>query len=62
MGSSVIYKGMKISEEQLNRIKSMKPLNDDEIDCSDIPALTKEELSKFKPARLREKNKKSIAG
>ena len=34
---------------------------DEEIDFSDIPPISKEELKKFKPARLREKNLK-IAG
>ena len=49
----VVYKGMKISAEQQKRILEMKDLEDDEIDFSDIPPLTDEELAKMKPARLR---------
>ena len=53
MGSIVIYKGMKISAEQQKRISEIKELEDDEIDYSDIPPLTDEELARMKPARLR---------
>ena len=53
MGSMVVYKGMKISAEQQKRILEIKDLEDDEIDYSDIPPLTDEELAKMKPARLR---------
>lgn len=56
----VVYKGMKISAEQQQRILEMKDLADDEIDYSDIPPLTDEELAKMKPARLR-KQKQNIA-
>ena len=61
MGSIRIYKGMPpLSEEQIRRLEENKPKSDDEIDFSDIPRLTKEELAKFKPARLR-KQKQNIA-
>ncbi len=61
MGSIRIYKGMPpLSEEQIRRLEENKPKSDDEIDYSDIPRLTKEELAKFKPARLR-RQKQSIA-
>ena len=53
MGSIRIYKGMIISAEQQKRISEIKELADDEIDFSDIPPLTDEELAKMKPARLR---------
>ena len=53
MGSMVVYKGMKISAEQQKRILEMKDLEDEEIDYSDIPPLTEEELARMKPARLR---------
>ena len=53
MGSIVIYKGMKISAEQQQRISEIKELDDDEIDYSDIPPLTDEEFARMKPARLR---------
>ncbi len=38
----------KISAEELARIDA---INDEAIDCSDIPELTPEELSQFRPAR-----------
>ena len=60
MGSLVVYKGMKISYEQQKRILEMKDLEDEEIDYSDIPPLTEEELARMKPARLR-KQKQNIA-
>ena len=62
MGSIRIYKGMPpLTEEQLAEIYANAPKSDDEIDYSDIPKMTKEELSKFKPARLREKNLNKVA-
>lgn len=60
MGRIVIYKGMKISAEQQKRISEIKELEDDEIDYSDIPPLTEEELEKMKPVRLR-RQKQNIA-
>ena len=61
MGSIRIYKGMPpLSEEQIRRLEENKPKSDDEIDFSDIPRFTKEELAKFKPARLR-RQKQNIA-
>ena len=61
MGSIRIYKGMPpLTEEQIRRLKENKPKSDDEIDFSDIPRMTKEELARFKPARLR-KQKQNIA-
>ena len=62
MGSIRIYKGMPpLTEEQIQRIRANAPKSDDDIDYSDIPKMTKEELSKFKPARLREKNLNKVA-
>ena len=61
MGSIRIYKGMPpLTEEQIRRLKENRPKSDDEIYFSDIPRMTKEELAKFKPARLR-KQKQKIA-
>ena len=61
MGSIRIYKGMPpLSKEELEELERNKPKSDDEIDFSDIPRMTKEELSKFRPARLR-KQKQNIA-
>ena len=62
MGSIRIYKGMPpLTEEQIQRIRANAPKSDDEIDYSDIPPTSDEELKKFKPARLRKQNLK-IAG
>ncbi len=62
MGSIRVYKGMPpLTEEQIRRLDENKPKSDDEIDFSDIPRMTKEELAKFKPARLRLKESKNIA-
>mgnify|MGYP006916028461 FL=1 len=61
MGSIRIYKGMPpLTEEEIAELDRNKPKSDDEIDFSDISRMTKEELSKFKPARLR-KQKQNIA-
>ena len=58
MGSIRIYKGMPpLSKEELDELEKNKPKSDDEIDFSDIPRMTKEELSKFRPARLRMQKK-----
>ena len=50
MGNFVIN-GIEVSEEQYNRIKNMPQLSDDEIDLSDIPPLTDEELARMKENR-----------
>ena len=42
--NNFIINGVKVSEEQYNRIKNMPQLSDEEIDYSDIPPLTDEEL------------------
>ncbi len=54
--NNFIINGVEVSEEQFNRIKKIRQLPDEEIDFSDIPPISKEELKKFKPARLRKKN------
>ena len=61
MGSIRIYKGMPpLTEEQIKRLRENAPKSDDDIDFSDIPKMTKEELSKFRPWRLRQKNLKTL--
>ena len=64
MGSIRIYKGMPpLTDEQIKRLDALSKMSDDEIDYSDIPKMTKEELAKFKPARLRHQQKTDkIAG
>ncbi|MBE8951043.1 MAG: hypothetical protein SR3Q1_10705 [Quinella sp. 3Q1] len=62
MGSIRIYKGMPpLTEEQIRRLDELGKMSNDEIDFSDIPKLTKEELAKFKPARLRQKKSQNVA-
>ncbi len=62
MGSIRIYKGMPpLTEEERAEIRRNKPKSDEDIDFSDIPRLTEEELAKFKPARLRQKKSQNIA-
>ena len=60
MGSFIIKRGVKIKRtpEQLAEIERWKMKTDDDIDYSDIPPLTDEELARMKPARLRRKNLK----
>ena len=63
MGSIRIYKGMPpLTEEEIAELDRNKPKSDDEIDFSDIPRMTKEELAKFRPARLRHKKSQKFAG
>ena len=59
--SSFIINGVQVSEEQYNRIMNMRRLSDDEIDLSDIPPLTDEEIERFR-ANIRRKKKLKIAG
>ena len=66
MNSLVIKQGVKIirTPEQLAEIEALSKMSYDEIDYSDIPKMTKEELKKFKPARLRKQklqNAKNIS-
>ena len=63
MGTIIFKRGMKIERtpEQLAEIEALKNMKDEDIDFSDIPKMTKEELKRFKPARLRLKNKEKVA-
>ena len=63
MGTIIFKRGMKIERtpEQLAEIEALKNMRDDEIDLSDIPEITDEEWKRFKPARLRLKNKEKVA-
>ena len=49
MGSLFIRPGtkMKLTDEQIREIRENAPKSDDEIDFSDIPPTTDEELKKF---------------
>ena len=58
MGNLIIKGGIKIERtpEQLAEIERWKKMTDNDIDYSDIPPLTDEQLARMKPARLRKKN------
>lgn len=60
MGSFIIKRGVKIERtpEQLAEIERWKTMTDDDIDYSDIPPLTDEELARMKPARFRKQKLK----
>ena len=63
MDNFIIKRGIKIyrKPEQMAELAELSKMTDDDIDYSDIPPLTDEELKKFKPARLRRK-KVNVAG
>ena len=73
MGSFIIKPSMKprytyaemceIAKIELEKLKNISDEeHDKDIDFSDIPKLTDEELAKFKPARLRQKKLQKVAG
>jgi len=55
MGSLFIVKGQipPLTPEQKERLEKLESIRDEDIDYSDIPPLTDEELARMKPARLR---------
>lgn len=62
--NNIIFKnGVKIvrTQAQIEEIEAWKNMTDDDIDYSDIPPLTDEELARMKANRLRRKKLK-IAG
>ena len=61
MGSLILKRGMKPSEEQIRRIIENAPKSDDEIDYSDIPKMTKEELSRFRRVNPRKEELRKVA-
>ena len=63
MDNFIIKRGIKIyrTPEQIAELEELAKMTGEDIDYSDIPPLTDEELKKFKPARLRKKNVK-VAG
>ena len=44
------------SKKELECLEKLEKMTYNDIDFSDIPPITKEELKKFKPVRLRRKN------
>ena len=72
MGSLILKRSMKpnytfeemreIAKIELEKLKNISDEeHDKDIDFSDIPPLTDEELAKMKPARLRQKKSQNIA-
>ena len=72
MGSLILKRSMKpnytfeemreIAKIELEKLKNISDEeHDKDIDFSDIPPLTDEELAKMKPARLRKKKSQNIA-
>ena len=59
--SNFIINGIEVSKEQFEEIKSMRQLPDDEIDYSDIPPTSDEQLARMKENRRRRK-KLQVAG
>ena len=55
MGSLFLIKGQipPLTPEQKERLAALENVRDEDIDYSDIPPLTAEELARMKPARLR---------
>ncbi|MBR7024858.1 MAG: hypothetical protein IKI08_02460 [Selenomonadaceae bacterium] len=47
-----------MTEEEIAELDRNKPKSDDEIDYSDIPPLTDEELARMRRARLRRQKQK----
>ena len=58
MNNSEISKIFPYTEEELKCLAELEKMTDEDIDYSDIPPISKEELKRFKPARLRKKNLK----
>ena len=56
MSNLHICNGVPLTEKDLECLAELSKMTEDDIDFSGIPRLTKEELKKFKPARLRRKN------
>ena len=61
MNNSEISKIFPYTEEELKCLAELEKMTDEDIDYSDIPALTDEELKRFKPAHLRKKNLKAAS-
>ena len=61
MNNLRIYNGVLLTEKDVECLAELEKMSYDDIDFSDIPPISKEELKKFRPARLRKKNLK-IAG
>ena len=59
MVTYILRKGQPLTEDQKKRLEALKQMSDDDIDYSDIPELTDEQLSKFK--RVNPRRDKKVA-
>ncbi|MBR2774512.1 MAG: hypothetical protein IKD73_05910 [Selenomonadaceae bacterium] len=59
MVTYILRRGQPLTEEQKAEIEALKQMSDDDIDYSDIPQLTDEQLSKFK--RVNPRRDKKVA-
>lgn len=55
----ILRRGQPLTEEQKKRLEALKQMSDDDIDYSDIPELTNEQLAKFK--RVNPRRDKKVA-
>ena len=59
MVTYILHKGQPLTEEQKARLAALKQMSDDDIDYSDIPKLTEEEMKQFR--RVNPNRKKKVA-
>lgn len=59
MVTYILRKGQPLTEEQKKRLEALKQMSDDDIDYSDIPQLTDEQLKQFK--RVNPRRDKKVA-
>ena len=53
-----IYKGMPFTQEELECFEKLEKMTDEDIDYSDIPPTSDEQLARMKANRIRRKNLK----
>lgn len=51
MGQIFIYPGMGLTDEQKKRLEELDKIPDEEIDLSDIPEITDEEVKRMRRAK-----------
>ncbi|MBQ3433792.1 MAG: hypothetical protein IJQ01_01410 [Selenomonadaceae bacterium] len=59
MVTYILRRGQPLTEEQKAEIEALKQMSDDDIDYSDIPELTDEQLKQFK--RVNPRRDKKVA-
>ena len=61
MGNFRVYKGMPFTKEELECLENLEKMTDDDIDYSDIPPTSDEQLARMVENRRRRKNLKNVA-